>query len=86
MVDRITKESIFERLRLVMKHHDERNPIKLTDRLTKDLGFDSLELLELVMEIETVFKVEFDDDDVEKVSTIEDLVTLIEHYVYPSLF
>lgn len=41
-------------------------------RFTDDLGADSLDMVELVMEFETKFKVAIPDDDVEKILTVGD--------------
>ena len=47
-------------------------------RFEDDLGTDSLDVIELVMVFEEQFAIEIDDDDLEKVKTISDAVTLID--------
>lgn len=44
----------------------------------KDIGKDSLDMVELVLEIEDVFELEVDDDDVLTFSTLGDVVNFIE--------
>lgn len=44
----------------------------------KDLGIDSLDYAELVMEFEQVFDIKIPDDDAEKMQTIGDAVSYIE--------
>lgn len=44
----------------------------------KDLGGDSLNVLEIVMAVEEVFGVEIDDDGAESMKTFGDAVTTIE--------
>ncbi|HEX9658410.1 MAG TPA: acyl carrier protein [Bacteroidota bacterium] len=44
---------------------------------TNDLGADSLDTVELVMEFENVFKVSIPDEDAEKISTVGDAVKYI---------
>lgn len=43
-----------------------------------DLGADSLDVVELVMELEDEFDLEISDDDAEKISTVGDTVNYIE--------
>ncbi len=57
---------------------DEITPDK---NLTNDLGADSLDVVELSMEIEREFNLKFEDSDTEKIQTVEDLYKLIEEYV-----
>ena len=44
---------------------------------TNDLGADSLDTVELVMEFENVFKVSIPDEDAEKISTVGDAIKYI---------
>lgn len=46
--------------------------------LVKDLGIDSLDYAELVMEFEQSFDIRIPDDDAEQITTIEEAV----NYVY----
>ncbi len=43
-----------------------------------DLGADSLDVVELVMELEDEFDMEISDDDAEKIATVGDAVNYIE--------
>ena len=47
-------------------------------RLREDLGVDSLDQVEMVMEIEDAFKVKFSDEEMEKIVTVQDAVELVE--------
>lgn len=47
-------------------------------RFGEDLGIDSLDRVELVMEIEEAFKVKFEDVEMEKITTVKDAVELVE--------
>lgn len=42
-----------------------------------DLNADSIDLTDLVMEIETTFKIKISDRDMEKIKTVRDAVDLI---------
>ena len=44
----------------------------------KDLGIDSLDYAELVMEFEQVFDIKIPDDDAEKMQTIGDAVNYLQ--------
>ncbi|MCM3637907.1 acyl carrier protein [Sporosarcina luteola] len=46
-----------------------------------DLGADSLDVVELVMELEDEFDMEISDDDAEKIGTVGDAVKYIEEKV-----
>ena len=48
--------------------------------LTNDLGADSLDVVELSMELEREFNLKFEDTDTEKIQTVDDLCKLIEEY------
>lgn len=43
-----------------------------------DLGADSLDIVELVMALETEFDLEIPDEDAEKISTVGDVVEYIK--------
>ena len=49
-----------------------------TARFNEDLGADSLDLMELVMSFEEEFGVEIATDELEKMSTVQDVMTYIE--------
>ncbi|WP_048602528.1 acyl carrier protein [Rubeoparvulum massiliense] len=44
----------------------------------EDLGADSLDIVELVMDLEDEFDMEISDEDAEKISTVGDAVHYIE--------
>ncbi len=45
---------------------------------TNDLGADSLDTVELVMEFEKVFNVQIPDEDAEKISTVGDAINYLK--------
>ena len=46
--------------------------------LIEDLGADSLTIVELVMSMEEIFEIEIDEDDAEKLLTVQDAVDFIK--------
>ncbi len=47
-------------------------------RFVEDLGFDELDICDLVMDIEDNFEMELPDEALEEISTIADLVKYID--------
>ncbi len=45
-----------------------------------DLGADSLDLVELVMAMEEEFNIEIDDEDAEKMQTVQDTIDFIKEH------
>ncbi|WP_167628958.1 acyl carrier protein [Listeria valentina] len=56
----------------------EGSKVTLEASFKDDLGADSLDVVELVMELEDQFDMEISDDDAEKLSTVGDAVKYIE--------
>ncbi|MBR3029840.1 MAG: acyl carrier protein [Bacteroidales bacterium] len=48
---------------------------------TNDLGADSLDTVELIMEFEKVFGISISDDAAEKITTVGDAISYIEQSV-----
>ena len=55
----------------------EEGEIKLESSFKEDLGADSLDVVELVMELEDEFDMEISDEDAEKMNTVGDVVNYI---------
>jgi len=66
------KEVVVEQLNV---NADE---VKEESRFVEDLGADSLDVVELVMELEEKFDIEIPDEDAEKIATVADAVKFIE--------
>jgi len=49
-----------------------------TASFTNDLGADSLDTVELIMEFEKEFSVSIPDEDAEKIATVGDAISYIE--------
>jgi len=76
----MTREEIFEQVKEVIADRLGVDPdeIKWESRLVEDLGADSLDNAELVMNLEEKFGIEIPDEDQTKIQTIEDIVNYIE--------
>ncbi|NLY23752.1 MAG: acyl carrier protein, partial [Bacteroidales bacterium] len=51
-----------------------------TASFTNDLGADSLDTVELIMEFEKEFNISIPDDQAEKISTVGDAVSYVEQH------
>ena len=58
----------------------EENSIKSEAHFVDDLGADSLDTVELIMEFEEEFGIEIPDDDAEKITTVGSAVEYIEKH------
>jgi len=56
----------------------DESEVKIEASFRDDLGADSLDVVELVMELEDEFDMEISDDDAEKIGTVGDAVSYIE--------
>ena len=52
--------------------------VKPEATFAQDLGADSLDTVELIMEFETEFGIQIPDDQAEKISTVGDAISFIE--------
>jgi acyl carrier protein len=57
---------------------DAGKEVKMESSFTEDLGADSLDTVELVMEFEKEFGVQIPDDAAEKIATVGDAVKFID--------
>ena len=56
----------------------DENEVTPTANFTQDLGADSLDTVELIMEFEKEFGVTIPDEDAEKIATVGDAISYIE--------
>ena len=72
MVENKVREIIVEKLGV------EPADVKPEASFTNDLGADSLDTVELIMEFEKEFSISIPDDQAEKISTVGDAIAYIE--------
>ena len=58
----------------------EESEVTETASFTNDLGADSLDTVELIMEFEKEFGISIPDDKAEKIGTVQDAVAYIEEH------
>ena len=65
-------------IKLVMEQLDvTKEECSLEASFIDDLGADSLDLVELIMEMEEAFGVEIADEELEKIRTIKDVIEFL---------
>lgn len=70
----------FERVKSVIVDQlgADESSITMESSFVDDLGADSLDIVELIMGLETEFDIEIPDDQAEKISTVGDAVNYIK--------
>ena len=77
----ITEEQIFNELKkaIVETLRVDEESIKPESSLINDLGADSLDTVELIMEFEKEFNITIPDNEAEKISTVGEVIKAIEY-------
>ena len=78
----MTNPSIEERVKRIVCNQMGTSPDKITNETSfiNDLGADSLDTVELVMEFEDEFDLNIPDEDAEKIQTVGDAIAYIESH------
>ena len=63
---------------LVEKLGVSADKVKLESDIIKDLGADSLDLVEMLLTLEETFGITVSDEQTENISTVQDIVDLID--------
>jgi acyl carrier protein len=76
------KEVIFEKLKTIISGQLAIDPSKVVESadFTKELGADSLDVVELVMAFEEEFEVEIEDDVAGDIATVQDAIDYIAEH------
>ncbi len=71
---------MFEKVREMISECFDIDPdeIALSTSFKSDLGFDELDMVDLVMDVEDTFEIELPDEDLEEIKSVGDLVKFIE--------
>ena len=72
--------AIFEEVKEIITKYIKIDPERITleSRLNEDLDADSIDIADVVMDIEEKYGFEFSDEDAENIVAIKDLVKVIE--------
>lgn len=73
-------DNVFERVKEVVVERlgVEESQVTLEASFKDNLGADSLDLVEVVMELEDAFDIEIGDEDAERINTVGDAVSYIK--------
>lgn len=70
---------VFEKIKeMIEEMSGENTKISPEMRLMADIGFDSLDIVDLIFDLENEFETEIEDEELEKIRTVADLVNIIE--------
>ncbi len=71
---------VFEKIKKLLAEQldADEDDMTMETNIAKDLGADSLDVVELLMAIEDEFEVEIPDDEIENIKTIGDLTDYIQ--------
>jgi len=73
---------VFEKIKEIISDQlgIDAEEIKMESSFVDDLGADSLDIVELIMALETEFDLEIPDEDAEKISIVGDVVNYIKKH------
>lgn len=79
----MTEEEIFNEIKEILVDQLGLNEedVRMDSNFIDDLNADSLDIVELIMALESEFDVSIPDEDAEKISTVGDAVKYIEENV-----
>lgn len=71
---------MFEEIKkvLVESANVDANKVTMEANLKDDLAIDSLDAVELVLDLETKFDIKIEDEEIESLVTVADIVKLVE--------
>lgn len=76
-----TKQMTKEERVIKVFQHVVSNPVDISDSIKNDLGFDSLDFVEMLMFLEKEFGVFITDQEAEEWDTVGDVINFIEKNV-----
>lgn len=79
----MTRQEIIETVYAIIVEHlgVEQSEITLEKSMTNDLGADSLDSVELIMDVETKFNIKIEEEEAEQISTVGDIVDFVEQAI-----
>ena len=72
---------IFEKIKKIIssKTGINKDTITLESAITEDLSLDSIEIFEILSEIEDEFSIEVEEEAYDSIKTVQDLVSYVEN-------
>lgn len=74
----MTREKIKEKIVGIIEDLGVGVEVTEESSLANDLGFDSLDVVELTINVEKEFKIDISDDEVSEVKTVKDVIDVVE--------
>lgn len=74
----MTREKIKEKIVGIIEDLGVGVEVTEESSLANDLGFDSLDVVELTINVEKEFKIDISDDEVSEVETVKDVIDVVE--------
>lgn len=78
----MTKENIYAKLKPIIKNYlpedVSEEEIDINSDLTQELNINSAYLIDVILDIEDTFGVEFNNDELEKLRNLNDVISLIQ--------
>ena len=72
------KDAIAQKVREIFVHKFQLDPRKITlETSLNDLGVDSLDLLEVIMDFEDEFHVTFENEELQSLSKVDDVINIL---------
>ena len=67
-------------IKLVAEHFDiSKDTVKLESNVFDDWGADSLDSIELILELEKNFDIEVLDEEIDNIQTVQDILDLVDN-------
>jgi acyl carrier protein len=80
-----TNDEFIKELNGIIENMEDRHIVKritsINDNFYGDLAFDSLSLVELIFDCEHYYNIDVKDEEIEKISTVGELINLLKKYI-----
>jgi acyl carrier protein len=73
----MSKEEVFEKVKAILENNIQATNVTLKSTFMDDLSCDSLDIVELLMNLEDEFDLSIPDEAVDQMVTVEDVVDYI---------
>ena len=73
---------IFDRVKTIINEQlgINEDEISMESNFLEDFGADSLELIDLIMALESEFEIEVPEEDIEEIETVQDVVSYLKNH------